>query len=276
VDAEQSCRRLSAHRFGDDRPPVSPLCDVVVVAQAPHQLVPGARDPIRVPADQRRPCRESVAGQRGHDEMEGVLGRSAVRRRVGQRLDHLQQLDDRPGPAVGHDQRQGILVGGADVDEVDIDPVDPGHELRQGVQLGLGPAPVVVGPPVANELLHLRQLGALRPVGDGLLVGPARRSQAPAEVGQLLLGDADVEGADGGVLGCCAWLSGPRAGLGHCRFLSSCRGQAMGTRRSSGPCGSTAVSTQCTPARQVWFAEAGVRIRQWPARMASRGPAAPD
>jgi hypothetical protein len=62
--------------------------------------------------------------------VEGVLGAAAVGRRVGERLDHLQELDDRAGPAVGHEQRDGVVVGRADVRELDVQPVDLGDELR--------------------------------------------------------------------------------------------------------------------------------------------------
>jgi hypothetical protein len=40
------------------------------------------------------------------------------------------------------------------VDEVDVRPVDLGHEVRQGVQLRLAPAPVVLRRPVAGEFLN--------------------------------------------------------------------------------------------------------------------------
>ena len=63
--------------------------------------------------------------------MEGVLGAAAVRGRVGQRADGVEQLDDGAGPAVGHDQRQRVLVRRLDVDEVDVHAVDLGRELRQ-------------------------------------------------------------------------------------------------------------------------------------------------
>ena len=98
--------------------------------------------------------REPVARQRGDHHMERVRRAAAVRRGIGERLDDLQLLDDRAGPAVRDDERQRVLVLRADVDEVDVEPVDLGHELRQGVQLRLAPAPVVVGRPVARELLH--------------------------------------------------------------------------------------------------------------------------
>ena len=63
-------------------------------------------------------------------------------------------------------------------------------------------APVVVGRPVARELLQRRQLHALRPVCDELLGGPARRLDAPAQVVELLFGNLDVERPNlGGGLG---------------------------------------------------------------------------
>jgi hypothetical protein len=53
-----------------------------------------------------------------------------MRRRIGQRIDDLQLLDHRAGPSVQDDERQRILVLGANVDEVDVQPVDLGDEVR--------------------------------------------------------------------------------------------------------------------------------------------------
>jgi hypothetical protein len=157
---------------------------------------------------------------------------------------------------VGDDERQRVLVRRPHVEEVDIEAVDLGDEPRQRVQPGLEPPQVGVGAPVAHEFLHRRQLHALRLIGDGLLLGPARRLHAPAQLGEVLLGDANVEGADGGVLGCCGWRGGTRAGRGALRHAAS--------------------PQSVHAARQVSFAPAGVRIRQWPARLASRDPEVPD
>ena len=63
-----------------------------------------------------------------------------------------------------------------------------GHELRQGVELRLRLAPVVVRPPVAHELLEFRELHALRPIGDRLPVGPSRGGDAPAEIDECSSG----------------------------------------------------------------------------------------
>jgi hypothetical protein len=82
------------------------------------------------------------------------------------------------------------------VDKVDVDPVDLGDELRQRVQSRLALAPVVIRRPVARELLHRRQLHALRPIFDELLAGPARRGDALPEVDEILFRNVDAEGSD--------------------------------------------------------------------------------
>ena len=128
--------------------------------------------------------------------MERVRRARAMRGRVGERLDDLQLLDDRARPPVRDDQRQRVLVLGADVDEVNVQPVDLGHEVRQGVQFRLALAPVVVGPPVAREVLHHREPHALRVVGDRLALGPPGRVYASAQLGDLLLRNIDAEGTD--------------------------------------------------------------------------------
>ena len=84
-----------------------------------------------------------------------------------------------------------------DVNEVNVDAVDLGHEHGQRVQPRLDLAPVVVGAPVADHLLEFRELRALRPVIDGLLVRPARGGDAPAQIDELLFRNVDAEGADG-------------------------------------------------------------------------------
>ena len=48
--------------------------------------------------------------------------------RIGQRVDDLQLLDDRAGPAVRDDDRQRVVMSRADVDEMNVEPVDLGHK----------------------------------------------------------------------------------------------------------------------------------------------------
>ena len=128
VDAEQSCRCLARHRAGDRGAPVAALGDIAGVAQALHQLRPGAGDAIRIPAPVLRLSGEAVAGHRRDHEMKRVGCARAMRRGIGERIDDLQLLDDRAGPSVRHDERQRIFMPRTNVNEMDVDAVDLGHE----------------------------------------------------------------------------------------------------------------------------------------------------
>src|SRR5687767_3127076 len=86
------------------------------------------------------------------------------------------------------------------MDEMDVEPVDLGGEVREGVQPRLALAPVVLGRPIAREVLHERERHALRVILDGLLLGPARGREARTQILELRLGDVDRERLDGGVV----------------------------------------------------------------------------
>src|ERR1041385_3526617 len=83
---------------------------------------------------------------------------------------------------------------------MDVEPIDLGDELRERVQPRLDLAPVMFARPVAGELLHDRKLNALRCVWDLFALGPLRRVDALAEVGQVVVGSAEGKRADRGAL----------------------------------------------------------------------------
>ena len=233
MDAQQPLRCLAAHCVGDGGAHVATLGDVAGIAEAAHQLRPRRRDAADVPAELRRLCREAVAGQGRQHQVERVLGATAVRGRVRERADDLQQLDDRAGPAVRHDQRHRVLVPRLHVDEVDVHPVDLGRELRQRVQSRLARAPVVIGRPVARERLHRRQLHALRPICDELSGRPARRVDAAAQLIELLLRNVYPERADRCWFGRhghsgAPWIADSAKPRGLLRALSSMGGRRRG------------------------------------------------
>src|SRR5918995_2077678 len=114
--------------------------------------------------------------------MERVRCARAMSRWIGQWLDDLQLLDDRAGPSVQDDEWHRIFMLRTNVNEVDVQPIDLGDEVRQSLQPRLALAPVVLCRPVARERLHRRQPRALRLIFDGLLLGPARRRDAATEV----------------------------------------------------------------------------------------------
>src|SRR5688572_12051328 len=120
MDAQQSWRSLPPHSVGDDRAPVSPLRDIALVSQTSHELVPRAAHPLRIPASIGGPLRESIAWHRGNDDIERVLGRAAMRSGIGQRLDRFYTLQDRARPSVRDQQRHGVRMLRADMDEMDV------------------------------------------------------------------------------------------------------------------------------------------------------------
>jgi len=103
--------------------------------------------------------------------MEGVGRAAAVRSGIGKRIDNLQLFDHRAGPSVRDDERQRIFMFRADMNEMNIQSIDLGDEVRQGIQPRLTLAPVVMRLPVAQKLLNSLERYALRVIGDGLLVG---------------------------------------------------------------------------------------------------------
>jgi len=62
--------------------------------------------------------------------MEGVRCARAVCRGIGQSINDFQLLDDRAWPSVIDDERQRVFVLRTNVDEVNVQPVDLGDEMR--------------------------------------------------------------------------------------------------------------------------------------------------
>src|SRR5215218_4586103 len=104
------------------------------MAETPHQLRPGAAHALRAPAGARRLAGEPVAGHGWDDYVERVLGAAAVSRRIRQPIDDLQLFDDRARPSMVDDERQCVVVLRANVDEVDVQSVYLGDEVRQLTQ----------------------------------------------------------------------------------------------------------------------------------------------
>src|SRR5262249_9704492 len=94
---------------------------------------------------------------------------------------------------------QGVFMLRANLDEMNIEAVDFGLEIRDGIQTRLDFPPVVFGAPMVQDLLDGLERDALRKVGDGLLVRQARNRKALLEIGQRTFGKLDPEGPNRGV-----------------------------------------------------------------------------
>src|SRR5439155_17474823 len=67
---------------------------------------------------------------------------------------------------------------------MNVEPIDLGNELWQGIQSCLAPPPVIIGRPIPRERLNEGELHALRRIGDGFLLRESRRRDAPAQFGE--------------------------------------------------------------------------------------------
>ena len=123
--------------------------------------------------------------------MEGLAGG-----RAHQRLDQVHELRDRAREAVRDQQRPRAWLTGPDVQEVDALAVDLGDELRVGVELRLGGAPVILRAPVPGELFQVTKRHAAVPPHAGQFAGPAGVGEPVVQVIQVGLGDLDAEGPD--------------------------------------------------------------------------------
>ena len=191
---------------GNDGAPVAALRAVraAVVERLVDQPVPQAGDGARadraraaVLADRR--AGEAVARQGRRDDVEGVERIAAVVLGMGQRIDDVQELDDRARPAVGDDQRQrprrALDLGARLADEMQALRADIDQVVRPAVDRLLAALPVVAVPPVVDQLGQEVGIGAGGPravVGDGCRRPPA--AQALVEIDQRPLGNVDLEG----------------------------------------------------------------------------------
>ena len=177
-----ACRAI----FSETAFPQSPPCATnFVYPRRFISVVPRTCDAGGSHPGRRRLARESVAGQRRNHDVKRVLGLSTVSGRIGERADDFHLFDDRAGPSVGDDERQRILFLRRDVNEMNVEPVDLGDEIRHRVDFRLALAPVVVGGPIARESLRCRELDTLRFISDLFSLRPPRRLDAIAQVREI-------------------------------------------------------------------------------------------
>jgi hypothetical protein len=89
----------------DEGAPVPALrAEPFVAEDIPHQLHPQGGDAGHVDTEGAQRDREPIARERWDDHIEAVGGFTAVGTGVGQRVDDMVEVPERPGPAVRRDQ----------------------------------------------------------------------------------------------------------------------------------------------------------------------------
>jgi hypothetical protein len=92
----------------DARPPIATERDEPGIPQTVHELGPRSSYSVNVPPRCGWGVAETVTGQRRNNDVECRFERRAERRWIGQPLHHLLELEERAGPPVSHDQRNGM------------------------------------------------------------------------------------------------------------------------------------------------------------------------
>ena len=133
-------RSMLADARRDHRAPVAALGAVAVVAEPRHQLDPGRGDPLDVPAGRGRACRRSrsPAATGTTTWKASGLPPCAVGSVSGPIT--LRNSTTEPGQPCVITSGSASGVRRADVQEVDVEPVDLGPELRRGVEPRLAAA----------------------------------------------------------------------------------------------------------------------------------------
>ncbi len=166
VDAVQLLGVLMAELAGDDPADVAAPAGVLLVSQGlGHQGVPEVGDLPEVDirkAGER--AGEAEAGQGRHDDLERVGGVGTERDRVGERIDHLRPVPERPRPAVGEDQRDRARAMAGLTQEVHRNTGDADLVVLVAVDGGLRLAPVVAVSPVGDQLTQIAGRDTIGPI----------------------------------------------------------------------------------------------------------------
>ena|SRR5678815_3232981 len=105
--------------------------------------------------------------------MERIRGTAAMRRWIGQRFDHLVKFDHRSRPTMRDDQGPRLRMLRANMDEMDVEPVDLGGELAEPIEPRLALPPIIGLGPILADVLDPLQRRALAPIVDQFGFRPA-------------------------------------------------------------------------------------------------------
>src|SRR5690606_12451298 len=119
---------------GDECAPVAALYGEALVSERAHEPGEAVRDRLDAETLLPRCEREPVARQRRRDDGEGVGGIAAEPRRVGEKRDEFEELEDRSRPAVREKKRAGRGAFARYVKEMEVDVVEAQLPLRERVE----------------------------------------------------------------------------------------------------------------------------------------------
>ena len=182
----------------DDRTPVTALNAIAFIAQCQHQPVQTVRDPAGMHARVPWCLRETETRERGNDQVETrLLVDAGSEERSG-----LHELHERARPTVDQEERQALFRPRPGIQHrVKLFPIDRPAYVGQLVQSPLLCEPVVVLPPVADEVAQHGIVGASLPSFVDRDLRPAGLVDPPMQVSDHPLAEGDPERQQGHELG---------------------------------------------------------------------------
>src|ERR1700733_5005597 len=99
------------------------------------------------------------------------------------------------------------------LDEMNVETIDLGYEIRQGVHFCFDLAPVILCRPIARERLDRRELYSLGCICNRFALRPLCRVDAPAQFDQFRFRNIYMKRTNR-ILATC-WLAACSTGLGH-------------------------------------------------------------
>src|SRR5258708_20275678 len=88
----------------------------------------------------------------------------------------------------------------ANVNEMNVEAINLGEEVRHSVDLRLALPPIMLTRPVMRELLNGCELDALRCIRDLFAIGPLCCGYAPAQVGKVRSCGLEMKRTNRGIL----------------------------------------------------------------------------
>ena len=109
---------IRSHIRRDESARISALHAVSRVPKLRHQFGEGVRDAVMGPPLRTQRVGEAMPRKGRDHKVEGISGFASMSLRVGEWSDHVEKLDERSRPAVNQQERRGVRLRRANVQEM--------------------------------------------------------------------------------------------------------------------------------------------------------------
>ena len=145
---------------------------------------------------------QAIARQGRCDDGEGILGIATEAGRLGQARNEIEEFKDRSRPTMRKQQRHRVWPFAPHMQEMQINAVKFGAELRKGVQRGFLRAPIKTLLPIGQQIAQIGDTCAVFPGRFRRFIRQARQRQAGLQILQRRIGYLQAKwGCSGGHAG---------------------------------------------------------------------------